>query len=112
MQGASQSSLFSLWMILNDWKFAGELPAIVKYTADWCRPCKMLTPILENLSKEYSGRINIYEIDVDVEVELSSLFNIRSVPTMLFIPMHGEPQIQIGALTQSKLKDVIEEILL
>ncbi len=98
--------------INKNWKFEGKLPAIVKYTAHWCNPCKALTPILESLSKEYSGKINIYEVDVDAEPELSSLFNIRSVPAMLFIPINGEPQMSIGALPQSKLKEVIEDILL
>ena len=96
----------------DDWKFEGELPAIVKYTADWCQPCKSLTPILENISKEYNGKINIYEVDVDSEPELSFLFDIKSVPTMLFIPMIGEPQIHVGTLAPSKLKNLIESILL
>jgi len=95
----------------KEWKFEGKLPAIVKYTANWCSPCKALTPILENLSKEYIGKINIYEVDVDAEQELSSFFNIRSVPAMLFIPMKGEPQMSIGALPQSKLKEIIEDVL-
>lgn len=96
----------------KDWKFEGELPAIVKFGAVWCNPCKALSPILENLSEEYSGKINIYEIDVDEESELSSMFNIRSVPAMLFIPMNGEPQMSLGALPKNKLKDAIEDVLM
>lgn len=95
----------------EDWKFAGELPAVIKYTADWCSPCRTLNPILESLSNEYKDKINIYEIDVDAEPELSSLFNIRNIPTILFIPMIGEPKISIGTLTKSKLKESIEKLL-
>jgi len=95
----------------KEWKFEGELPAIVKYSASWCSPCKALTPILESLSKEYDGKLNIYEVDVDSEPELSSIFNIRSVPTMLFIPMIGEPKLNIGALPQPRLRAAIEDIL-
>jgi len=96
----------------DDWKFQGELPAIIKYTADWCSPCKKLTPVLESLSKEYDGKINIYEINVDEEAELSYLFNIKSVPTLLFIPINNQPQMYVGSLTESKLKEIINDVLL
>ena len=96
----------------KDWKFEGELPAIIKYSTSWCSPCKALTPILENLSKEFIGKINIYEVDVEEESEIAALFNIRNVPTMLFIPMIGEPKLNIGSLSHSKLREVIEEILI
>lgn len=96
----------------KDWKFEGELPAIVKYSTSWCGPCKALTPILENLSKEYNGKINIYEVDVEEESEIGSIFNIRSVPAILFIPMNGEPKMSIGSMSKENLKNAIEDVLM
>ena len=69
----------------KDWKFEGELPCIIDFYADWCGPCKMVAPILDELSKEYDGKINIYKVDTEAEQELSSVFQIRSIPSMLFI---------------------------
>lgn len=98
--------------IKDDWKFNGELPAIIKFTASWCQPCKTLTPILEELSNEYSEKLNIYEIDVEDQQELSSMFGIKSVPSMLFIPINGEPTMTLGALPKMKINDIIKDILL
>lgn len=91
--------------------FQGELPCIVKYSASWCSPCRALTPILEKLSEEYNSKINIYEIDVEEEIELSSKFNIRSIPTMMFYK-NNEPKIISGLISEFKLKELIEESLL
>ena len=97
----------------KDWKFEGELPAIVDFSADsWCVPCKKLTPILDKLQKEYSGRINIYKVDVDNESEIASVFNIRSVPTMLFCKTDSQPEISTGSLPEYKLKEIIEGLIL
>ncbi len=96
----------------QDWKYLGQLPAIIDFYADWCGPCKMVAPILEELSKEYEGRIVIYKINTDVEQELSAVFGIQSIPTMLFIGSDGEPMMQPGALPKHVLKKVIEEKLL
>ena len=81
-----------------DWKYLGELPAIIDSYADWCGPCKMIAPLLEELSDEYKGKISIYKVDTDVEQELSAVFGIQSIPTMLFIGGDGEPMMQPGAL--------------
>jgi thioredoxin 1 len=96
----------------NEWKFAGELPAIVDFYADWCGPCKMVAPILEELSEEYAGKINIYKVDTEVEQELSAVFGIRSIPSILFIPADGQPMMQPGALPKDVLKQVIDTELL
>ncbi len=95
----------------KDWKYEG-LPAIVDFYADWCGPCKMVAPILEELSKEYDGRLVIYKVNTDKEQELSAVFGIQSIPTMLFIGADGEPMMQPGALPKHVLKQVIEEKLL
>ena len=95
----------------KDWKYEG-LPAIVDFYADWCGPCKMVAPILEELSNEYEGRLVIYKVNTDREQELSAVFGIQSIPTMLFIGADGEPMMQPGALPKHLLKQVIEEQLL
>ena len=96
----------------KDWKFEGSRPAIVDFYATWCGPCKMMHPILEELSKEYSGKVDIYQIDVDKEQDLAAAFGIRSIPTLLMIPMKEEPRIMQGALTKDQLKKAIDEFLL
>ncbi|MCF8259502.1 MAG: thioredoxin [Melioribacteraceae bacterium] len=96
----------------KDWKFEGEKPAIIDFYADWCGPCKMVAPVLEELSEEYSDKINIYKVDTEVEQELAGVFGIRSIPSILFVPKDGKPQMAQGALPKDALKDAIENVLL
>jgi thioredoxin len=96
----------------KDWKFEGELPAIVDFYADWCGPCRVVAPVLEELSKEYAGKINIYKVDTDKEQELAAMFGIRSIPSILFVPKEGQPQMAMGALPKDALKDAISSVLL
>jgi len=96
----------------KDWKFEGDLPCIVDFYADWCGPCKMIAPVLEELSEEYKGKINIFKINTEQELELSSAFGIRSIPSLLFIPKTGQPQMAMGALPKESLKQVIDDVLL
>ena len=96
----------------KDWKYQGALPAIIDFYADWCGPCKMVAPVLEDLSNEYEGRLIIYKINTDIEQELSTLFGIQSIPTILFIDSDGEPSMQPGALPKHIFKKIIEENLL
>lgn len=96
----------------TEWKFLGERPAIIDFYATWCGPCKMLAPVLEELAKEYNGKIDIYKVNVEDEEELASVFNIRSVPSILFIPINGAPQMAQGAMPKPSLKDAIENVLL
>lgn len=100
------------WETEADWKYLGELPAIIDFYAEWCGPCKMIAPLLEELSDEYKGKIVIYKVDTDVEQDLSAVFGIQSIPTMLFIGADGEPMMQPGALPKHVLKQIIEEKLL
>jgi thioredoxin len=94
------------------WNYKGKLPAIVDFYADWCGPCKAIAPVLEELAIEYDDQLVIYKIDTDKEAELSSLFGIQSIPTLLFIPMEGDLMVQRGALPKNVLKQVIDERLL
>lgn len=96
----------------QEWKYKGNLPAIIDFYADWCGPCKAVAPALEELSNEYEGKLVIYKIDTDKELELSSLFGIQSIPTLLFIPMNKNLMVQKGALPKNILKQVIDERLL
>ncbi len=96
----------------KEWKYKGTLPAIIDFYADWCGPCKMVAPVLEELAKEYDGKVNIYKVDTEVEQELSAVFGIRSIPSFLFIPTEGQPMMQAGALPKNAFKQVIDEELL
>lgn len=96
----------------KEWKYNGELPAIIDFYADWCGPCRSVAPALEELSSEYEGKINIFKIDTDAEQELSEVFGMQSIPTFLFIPMRGVPMMQKGAVSKKVFKDIIEERLL
>jgi thioredoxin len=96
----------------KEWNFNGELPALIDFYADWCGPCKMVAPILEELAEEYDGKINIFKIDTEAEQELASVFGIRSIPSLLFIPKEGAPQMAQGALPKPALKEAIDNVLL
>ncbi len=96
----------------TEWKFKGDLPAVIDFYADWCGPCKMVAPVIEQLSEEYSGKINFYKIDTEAEQELSIAFGIQSIPSLLFIPKDGKPQMTAGALPKGSLKQIIDKELL
>jgi thioredoxin 1 len=96
----------------QEWKFKGDKAAIVDFYADWCGPCKSIAPVLEDLSDEYKDQLLIYKIDTDKEMELSSLFGIQSIPTLLFIPVQGNPMVQKGVVPKNVLQQIIEERLL
>ncbi len=96
----------------NEWKFEGDKPCVVDFYATWCAPCKMLAPSLEELNQEYNGQINIYKVDVDKSPELAAIFGVRSVPTLLWIPMEGKPSVSQGALPKSQPESIITNTLL
>ena len=92
----------------HKWKFLGEKPALIDFYAPWCGPCKSLSPVLDELAKEYSGKLDIYKVNVDDEQELASFFRIRTVPTLLFVPMEGDPHISTGAPSKGQLKKALD----
>lgn len=96
----------------QDWKYKGDKPAIIDLYADWCGPCRMTSPIMKELAKEYDGKIVIYKVNVDKERELAALFNASSIPLFVFIPMEGEPQLFRGAADKATYQKVIDEFLL
>ena len=95
----------------TDWNYLGDKPAIVDFYADWCRPCKMIEPYLDELAKEYAGKIYVYRINVDNNQEVAQVFGIRSIPAVLFIPMEGKPQMPIGAHPKDFYENAGKEVL-
>ncbi len=95
----------------KEWKFEGELPCLIDFYADWCGPCKTVAPILEELSNEYKGKVNVYKVDTEDQRELSGMFGIQSIPSLLFVPKEGQPQMAMGALPKETFKKAFKEVL-
>jgi thioredoxin len=95
----------------KEWKFEGERPCMIDFYADWCGPCKMVAPILEELSGEYEGKLDIYKVDTEKEQELASVFGIRSIPSILFVPKDGQPQMAMGALPKDTFEKAFKDVL-
>ena len=95
----------------TEWKYQGEKPAVIDFYATWCGPCRMVAPILKDLAKEYGDSIVIYKVDTEAEQELAQVFGIRSIPSILFIPMDGQPMMSQGAMPKAELKKIIDEKL-
>ncbi len=96
----------------KEWKYEGDKPCIIDFYADWCGPCKAIAPVLEELANEYDGEIIIYKVDTEKQRELASAFGIRSIPSLLFVPASGQPQMSQGALPKEQFVKVINEFLL
>ncbi|MDX1285552.1 MAG: thioredoxin [Draconibacterium sp.] len=96
----------------EEWKYEGTVPCIVDFYADWCGPCKRIAPTLDELSKEYDGKVIIYKVDTEKQREVASAFGIRSIPSILFVPLEGQPQMAQGALPKESFVSAINEVLL
>lgn len=94
-----------------NWHYKGTLPAVIDFYADWCGPCKMVAPILEQLSSEYDGRLLVYKVNTENEQELAGMFGIASIPSLLLIPVEGSPQMMAGALPKHEFKKMFRELL-
>lgn len=94
----------------KEWKFAGTVPTIVDFYADWCGPCRMQAPVLEEIAKQYAGRVQVYKVNTEATPELSSMFGIRGIPSLLFIPTQGKPSLSSGFLNKSALESAIQEL--
>jgi thioredoxin 1 len=95
----------------REWKFEGKTPAIIEFYADWCAPCKIVAPILEELKEEYGDKLDIFKVNTEEQRELSAVFGIQSIPSLLFIPKEGQPQMAMGALPKETFRQAIAEVL-
>jgi thioredoxin 1 len=95
----------------TEWMYKGDLPAIIDFYADWCGPCKMVAPVLQELSDEYQGRVNIYKVNTDQEREIAGAFGIQSIPSILFIPLGDKPQMAAGAMPKNTFQEIIKDVL-
>ena len=97
--------------LADEWKFLGDKPAVIDFYASWCGPCQRLLPVIETLSDEFEGKIDIYKVNVDQEEELAAAFNIRTIPTLIFIPMDGKPEREVGGKSESELRERLNNLL-
>ncbi len=97
--------------INKEWKFKGKTPAILDFYADWCGPCRMLAPVLNDIQKEYNGKVQVFKVNTDIEKELAGIFGIRSLPTIVFIPVDGQPQAVMGFRPKEDMEKMITEVL-
>lgn len=104
-----QEKVFN-WEANKEWKFEGKRPAVIDFYADWCGPCKMVAPILEELAKEYDGKVDIYKVDTEAQQELAGVFGIQSIPSILFVPADGQPQMAQGALPKETFKKAFSDV--
>ena len=95
----------------KEWKFEGERPCIIDFYADWCGPCKMVAPVLEELASDFEGKLNVYKVNTEEEQELASAFGIRSIPSFLFVPSEGQPQMAMGALPKETFIKAFKDVL-
>ena len=95
----------------KEWKFEGELPCVIDFYADWCAPCKVVAPILEELSEEFNGKLDVYKVNTEEERELSAIFGIQSIPSILFVPKDGQPQMAMGALPRDTFTKAFKDVL-
>ncbi|MBN2174599.1 MAG: thiol reductase thioredoxin [Bacteroidales bacterium] len=96
----------------QEWVYSGEIPCVIDFYADWCKPCKMVAPIMDDLADYYDGRVIIYKVDTDKERELATVFQIRSIPSVLFSPVDGKPAMQPGAMKKEDYIKIIDEFVL
>ncbi len=95
----------------KEWKFEGDKPCLIDFYADWCGPCKIVAPLLEELAGEYKDKINIFKVDTEDQKELAGMFGIQSIPSLLFVPVEGQPQMALGALPKTSLETAIKDVL-
>lgn len=96
----------------KEWDFQGDIPCVIDFYADWCGPCKMVAPVIDELSKEYEGKVNFYKVDTEKEMELAGAFGIQSIPSLLFVPKEGQPMMARGALPKDQMKEIVDKELL
>jgi thioredoxin 1 len=99
------------WEVNKEWKYEGSVPCMIDFYADWCSPCKMVAPVLEELQEEYGNKLVIYKVNTEDQRELAGMFGIQSIPSLLFVPMEGQPQMAMGALPKSTFEQAFVDVL-
>lgn len=99
------------WEVNKEWKYEGSVPCMIDFYADWCGPCRIVAPVLEELQKEYGDKLVIYKVDTEDQQELAGMFGIQSIPSLLFVPLDGQPQMAMGALPKQTFEKAIAEVL-
>ncbi|MFP4564285.1 MAG: thioredoxin [Spirochaetia bacterium] len=95
----------------KEWDYEGDLPCIIDFYADWCMPCKMIAPVLDEISEEYKDKLHVYKINTEQEQELAAAFGVQSIPSLLFVPTEGQPQMATGALPKESLEQAMKDVL-
>jgi thioredoxin 1 len=95
----------------SEWNYKGSLPCLIDFYADWCKPCRSISQMLEELAEEYKGKLFIYKVDTEQEIELAALFRVQSIPTLLFVPVSGPPKMALGALPRESFVKAFREVL-
>ena len=109
-KGGFENRVAKIDEMANGWRFLGECPALIDFYASWCGPCQRLSPIIDELAAEYDGKVDIYKVDVDAEVELARLFKVRSIPTLVYIPTEGLPIVEMGGKGKGELKEKLNAL--
>lgn len=95
----------------KEWRYEGNKPCVIDFYADWCGPCKLVAPVIEKIASDYEGKLDVFKVDTEEELELSSAFGIRSIPSFLFIPVEGEPRMALGALPRETFVKALKDVL-
>ena len=99
------------WEANKEWKYEGSVPCVIDFYADWCGPCKMVAPLLEELQKEYGDKLVIYKVDTEEQQALAGMFGVKSIPSLLFVPVEGQPQMAMGALPKQTFEKAFSDVL-
>lgn len=110
-KGGFENRIAKIDEMANGWKFLGQRPALIDFYASWCGPCQRLSPIIDELAAEYDGKVDIYKVDVDKEEELARLFKVRSIPTLVYIPMNDLPIVELGGKGKGELKERLDALI-
>ncbi|MBQ5594202.1 MAG: thioredoxin [Alistipes sp.] len=111
-KGGFENRIAKIDDLAKEWNFLGDKPALIDFYASWCGPCQRLAPIIDEVAEELKGKVDIYKVNVDDEEVLAKLFKVRSIPTLVYIPMGELPIVQAGGKTKSELMDLIRTNLL
>ena len=110
-KGGFENRIAKIDEMAKEWRFLGTRPALIDFYASWCGPCQRLSPIIDELAEEYDGKVDIYKVDVDAEEDLARLFKIRSIPTLVYIPLGELPIVELGGKGKGELKEKLDAML-